>query len=215
MSTMLGFVPGRLWSLWDIMNEFDLWELGDLISKLERAATVLELAGSNGKRAIHEPTLYRFNLELINEVVTYAEAHDFNGCLSTAWTSRSHLSIYPDPDISTLAAEVRHVRGALLNEISGRKFLRVASDRSGYIDQEALFGPIVLRSFPSAKLDIREAGNCLAAECGTAAVFHLMRAAEFSLRALARDRRIEFADKPLNEKEWGQILPKLESVVTE
>ncbi len=40
-----------------------------------------------------------------------------------------------------------------------------------------------------------------------------MRASEFVLRAVARDRKIEFADKPLEEKEWGQILPKLENEV--
>ena len=40
-----------------------------------------------------------------------------------------------------------------------------------------------------------------------------MRAAEFALRALARDRGIKFKDKPLEEKEWGQILQQLESTV--
>ena len=40
-----------------------------------------------------------------------------------------------------------------------------------------------------------------------------MRACESSLRVLARDRDVEFKDKPLDEKEWGQILDALEGKV--
>ena len=48
------------------------------------------------------------------------------------------------------------------------------------------------------------------AECNTAAVFHLMRAAEVSLRAIATDRQVSFANKPLDQQEWGTILGALE-----
>ena len=91
--------------------------------------------------------------------------------------------------------------------------MEVADDRSSLLNSQRLFGDEVFEAFPSAELDIQEAANCLACECSTAAVFHLMRASEFALRALARDRTIEFADKPLDHKEWGQILPKLDAVV--
>jgi hypothetical protein len=40
-----------------------------------------------------------------------------------------------------------------------------------------------------------------------------MRAAEFALRALARDRDVEFKDKPLEDKQWGEILGALEKKV--
>jgi hypothetical protein len=38
-----------------------------------------------------------------------------------------------------------------------------------------------------------------------------MRAAEFALRALARDRNVEFKDKPLEDRQWGEILNALET----
>jgi hypothetical protein len=114
---------------------------------------------------------------------------------------------------AALMVEARNAKDTVLRELKARKFLRVALDRGAFLDKENGFGPDVAFKFEDAKNDIREAGNCLAAECGTAAVFHLMRVAEFGLRALARDRRVEFADKPLEQKEWGQILPNLESKI--
>jgi hypothetical protein len=84
-------------------------------------------------------------------------------------------------------------------------------------------GPEVINAFPSAGPDIIEAGNCLAAECHTAAVFHLMRVVEWGLRALAASlgvRRIRTSKKPGNNKytpisytEWERILDGLQTAV--
>jgi hypothetical protein len=92
-------------------------------------------------------------------------------------------------------------------------FLRVADDRGDFVDKDNLFGDQVVTAFRSAARDIKESGNCLAAECNTAAVFHLMRAAEVALRAIATDRQVSFANKPLSQQEWGTILGALEGVL--
>lgn len=61
-----------------------------------------------------------------------------------------------------------------------------------------------------------EKRNCLAAECPTAAVFHLMRVAEYGLRALAYDRRVELdKKKPLELATWEDIIKKLEEAEDE
>jgi hypothetical protein len=53
--------------------------------------------------------------------------------------------------------------------------------------------------------------RCIALEVNTAAVFHLMRVAEFGLRALARDRRIQIPKgKPLELGSWEDIIKELE-----
>jgi hypothetical protein len=65
-------------------------------------------------------------------------------------------------------------------------FVAVAPDLEAYIDQDALLGDAVTAKFPDAVVEIRNAGNCLAVGCSTAAVFHLMRVVEFGLRALSR-----------------------------
>jgi hypothetical protein len=117
---------------------------------------------------------------------------------------------------NSAASEIMHrLQIDIIEALKNRHFLRIADDRPNLIDQDKLFGDVVSDGFVSARRDITEAGNCLATECNTAAVFHLMRACEFALRALARDRQVSFKDKPLEQKEWGQILPKLDSVVKE
>jgi hypothetical protein len=82
-----------------------------------------------------------------------------------------------------------------------------------------LFGPAVKSAFPNAADDIREAGNCLAVDCNTAAVFHLMRAVELGLRAFAAHlgvRRLKSVTKggivhltPVAYSQWEKILNQL------
>jgi hypothetical protein len=55
-----------------------------------------------------------------------------------------------------------------------------------------LFGEAVSRNFPSASVDIEEAGSCYALGRYTACVFHLMRVTECGLRAVAD--RVAFPD---------------------
>jgi len=95
------------------------------------------------------------------------------------------------------------------SELEKRVFLWVRPNCTTLVDNNQAFGKAVANAFPSAKDDIKEAGNCLAADCGTAAVFHLMRAAEVALRTLGRDRRVTFPKGDISQKQWGEILNKL------
>ena len=130
------------------------------------------------------------------------------------------------PDASVFAIEARHAREFLITELQKRRFLFIAPERAAYLDQDALFGKGVFDAFPSARPDIREGGNCLAADCGTAAVFHLMRAVEWGLRALCVDlgfRRLRTKNRktgkvtymPLGWTDWETILNQLKAKVTE
>lgn len=99
----------------------------------------------------------------------------------------SHSYIFDDQRPFTAAgleAEFRNIKEALLTDIGHDYFLRVEEDRFSFAENPKLLGSKVLVSFPQAGADIREAGNCLAAECNTAAVFHLLRVAEWGMRGL-------------------------------
>jgi len=74
---------------------------------------------------------------------------------------------------------------------------------------KAPFGQSVFDAFPSATVDIEQAGICLALERSTAAVFHLMRVMEVGLEAVARALGIPFA--PSWEAYLRQIKPKLDT----
>jgi len=140
-------------------------------------------------------------------------AQDIRSIQDRMLEARQNRKIDLEP--SVYANEARHAKTAIQKGLKKREYLYVAEDRSQYLDKDYLFGESVSDKFPSAAADIKEAGNCLAAECATACVFHLMRAAEIALRALASDRQIAFANKPLDQQEWGVILDALEKVVTQ
>jgi len=76
-----------------------------------------------------------------------------------------------------------------------------------------LFGEKVLLAFPSAKNEIQAAGDCLAVDLNTAAVFHLMRAAEFGMRALAVHLKVKLKGKPIEHGGWNEIIEQIEKKV--
>jgi hypothetical protein len=75
---------------------------------------------------------------------------------------------------------------------------------------ESEWGPTI-KSFPSGKAEITAAIDCYALDHPTASVFHLMRAAELGLRALARERGVKFPDKPIEWAEWQQLIDQISS----
>jgi hypothetical protein len=86
-----------------------------------------------------------------------------------------------------LSTQIQRILDTLIAELRKRKFIFVAADRTFLVDNKELFGVKVNSRFNLAAKDIEEAGNCLAAECNTAAVFHLMCAFEWALRAFAAE----------------------------
>jgi hypothetical protein len=226
----------RLVSLWDIVNVFDCVGLQIVLKRMQLARGLLDPDDKKSAAALEEwvrensrqrgeavPGELIENLaemreiegdlrkpaeESIEKLREFCEAVGFANALPVIRFAGYHLR--EDPTAGELRSELRHLEETVFLELAKRKFLHIEADRAWLLEQDDLFGPAVTASFPSASRDIREAGNCLAAECTTAAVFHLMRAAEFALRSLAKDRDVSFKDRPLDEKEWGQILMALE-----
>jgi hypothetical protein len=91
----------------------------------------------------------------------------------------------------------------------------VLLERKGVEKPEPVFGEKAELAFPSAYMDIIEAGRCLALARNNAAIYHLMQVAEMGLRALARDRRVVVERGktktvvPLTFAQWGDIIAAL------
>jgi hypothetical protein len=77
-----------------------------------------------------------------------------------------------------------------------------------YFEPTGAYKESVITNFPEVKVDVEEAGKCLALERFTACVYHAMRIAEHGLRSLAGDLGIDLgkADKST----WGQIIQECE-----
>jgi hypothetical protein len=116
-----------------------------------------------------------------------------------------------------LARDHMRIREGIFRELMKHKFLYLPAPGDTYFDQERLFGDAVHEKFPSARYEIREAGNAIAFEMHTAAVFHFMRAAEIGLRSLAKDRRISHLPKkrnaPVAMGTWEDILRELDEQI--
>lgn len=202
--------PNRLVSLWDIVNRFKPANFCIRVGNFE----VFEARFAHYQPSTVEAWA-QLMIEFAGEIIHAAnDCHDIG--MESAWAEidrvNSSLEGNTNPQVCVVAA--RHIRHCLIDELEKRKFLYVRPDHSNFVDSDALFGDPVKQAFPSAARDLKEAGNCLAADGGTGSVFHLMRAAEFALRALARDRDLAFKDKPLEDKQWGEILSALEGKLT-
>lgn len=91
-------------------------------------------------------------------------------------------------------APLKELNQRLLDEVSiSRVFALRNVTAHLYRAPDCLFGEAVERAYPSALEDVRDAGNCLALEQGTACVFHLMRVMEVGLRALGKRLGIPYA----------------------
>jgi len=104
-------------------------------------------------------------------------------------------------DIVNLNNELHHI---LVDEMKYRKFLCIEPDKSLFLNEKNLFGSEVSNAFPSAIVDIEEAGKCLAFERWTAAVFHLMRVMEVGLRVLGNTLKLHES----TNRNWETILKK-------
>jgi hypothetical protein len=114
-------------------------------------------------------------------------------------------------DVSNIATELRIIQESMWVEAGKYCFLMVPPEMKWHVDRADLFGPDVAAAFPSAQADLTQAGNCLAADCNTGAVFHLMRAAEIALRALARDRGVSYPSSSVDEQQCGTLITSLDS----
>ena len=113
-------------------------------------------------------------------------------------------------DLETLLEDIVN---AMPKEFHTKKFCYIPESKAQFFENDELFGEQVNKAFPSAKADIKDAGNCLAVDLNTAAIFHLMRVAEFGLRALARHLKVAMRKMPVEYAEWGKVIAQIEEQI--
>jgi len=207
------------------MNCFEAIELcGDILSLEQQQEELRHIVQRHQDNASVDDSV----MSSIHEIVAAAEKICRDLKFENAQEKIRLTNIYLSEKWRTLNAaaletELRNVEEAILTEVRNNTYLYVQKGRAGYVDNPALFGQDVASAFPSAKSDIKEAGNCLAAECNTAAVFHLMRAVEWGLRALCAHlglRKVKSVTKsgkkkytPISYVDWEHMLNQLNPLV--
>jgi hypothetical protein len=206
---------GKLYSLWDIMNLFDCATVANILHSLTQAQTGFVIQKLSGSGSSKPEGLALTKAEAaLGHAETFFGLYKIGKCATYVKLAK-HQWQRSDVDVSAACEILHRLQVDIITELRTITFLRVANDVEKYVytETDSILGEEVDKKFYSAIRDISEAAHCLVAECPTAAVFHLMRACEFGLRALAKDRNVEFKDKPLDQKQWGEILPHLDSTV--
>lgn len=108
----------------------------------------------------------------------------------------------PEYTIGQCALSIRELQRRIDDEMSSILLMLIPQNRIEYYEGSNLFGQEVSDKFPSAVIDIEEAGKCFATGRYTACVFHLMRVMEIGVKFLGTKMQIPLA----SEKEWGKIL---------
>ncbi|HZM05087.1 MAG TPA: hypothetical protein VFC44_18975 [Candidatus Saccharimonadales bacterium] len=99
-----------------------------------------------------------------------------------------------------------NVEDAIRQDFHRRAYVQIREKNRGLYEIPInVFGADLYQKFETARMDIKEAGNCLALELNTAAVFHLMRIIEYGLRAIASALRVK-TEKPIESCDWGQLI---------
>lgn len=222
MTKPVGAGPSRLWSLWDLMNTFRAHELVATTKSVLYWADLADYMRSQqrGSQPFNEDS-YKLMLESVVKTQQLCGQAGFISAFQRIGLIHQRLDLDRSRnDSSYLAAELVNVWDAILEALVNHRFLRVSAARAVCVDNYNLFGPTVVATFPAAKADIIEAGNCLAAECNTAAVFHAMRVVEWGLRAFCvhlgfhRLRVVKKSGKikfiPVDYLEWEKILDGLQ-----
>jgi hypothetical protein len=107
-------------------------------------------------------------------------------------------------------AEAKIIRELVDNDLWKRRFAYIPVAKADIQDNMGHSWELVWKQFPSVKEDAEEAVNCYGLGCNTACVFHLMRVAEYGLRALARERKIKLPKgRPLEWADWQDLIAAL------
>jgi hypothetical protein len=104
-------------------------------------------------------------------------------------------------------SEVRTLRETFDSGINFKYFYRYPQNKAIVLLKFEGDWKLINDRFPTAKPDAQCAVDCWALGHDTASVFHLMRVAEYGLRALARERRVKLPRRQVLEwADWHGII---------
>jgi hypothetical protein len=155
----------------------------------------------------HCQTMSR-GLQAANEVI-----QKFNLPLSKNKIDRinDNLGYYPHgKNVSEIYAILQDLQADFVKELMAIKLAFIPASKEQYFEEEFLFGQQVYEEVHKSCADLKDAGNCIAADLHTAAVFHLMRIVEIGLRELANDLGVKVKKTPLDYAGWESVVKAID-----
>lgn len=213
-------------SLLDIMREFiadNMCQWQDMIERLleqtDKPAGAL-LSKKESKRIKHNFDIYFGNdceCEKLGWEEMESRRQHVQFLLSLMLDKKFHAK--KPQTFEEINRAIFELKLAFFHALATHKFVMIETSKCDFLEHKNLFGKQVAKTFPSARDEIKAAGNCLAMDLNTAAVFHLMRAAEIGMRALAVNLGVKLTykgkPKPIEHGVWDQIITQIENKIRE
>jgi hypothetical protein len=192
-------VPGRLWSLWDMLQSyFPIYKIALDIERLRRNAELYKDA--NRKPDIVDAE--RFQV-LIKEIHRECLGLDLT---STHEMANRLMGKPPPGSYAVMFGDLDHLDGSLTTDLKKEAVFRIPPERKEYFEHSDLFGPKVSSAFPSCARDIHKAGSCYALGQEDGCVHHLMLVLERGLNALAVKIGVSY-----QRTNWQNIIDQIAS----
>jgi hypothetical protein len=209
----------RLWSLWDMVKHplNDLYrQLNALWTKTRDAAVACGDNSAEGQLPI-SPAERKELGELAEKARSLCEKFELDGAAYEAdelhkFATAKPPAICPRRDTHD---KLDRLLGQIQFGLDGKFFVYLTAERVKQwksFESAGLVQNVKTAFGDDAAHDLEAAIDCYLSENDTACVFHLMRAVEHGLRALAWDRCVIFdKESPIELQDWGKIVDKLES----
>lgn len=210
-------LPGKIRIFADIMRHYNVWQLAHAIAFLESAQHDAEFKKDFTQGDARVPDQGMNNLFV--PMLRYCESECRQLELTAALARFQHFNneIREGITWAELRNQIKVLHEAIHADLCFRRFAYVPTSKAAIHDGFALAWESIWKKIPDAKEDSQRAVDCYALEQDTACVFHLMRVAEFGLRALAKKLRVKLTSKgqfcPLEFAEWEKVIITLKNQI--
>ncbi len=209
--------PNRLVSLWDIVQNYKVWELGRCISGLEVFRGVCDQAQERGDA---DKRLSEKLCDVVKEVLgvtrIQCEAIELRGAVSRL-DGPSRTALLSGITFRDLRSEIDALLHAITSELKLRYFAFVPTRKAELLDHCVREWASIWKKFPKSEIDARAAIECYALEHDTACIFHLMRCSEHGLRALATKLKVKLTHKgknhPVEFADWDKVITEVNNSI--
>jgi hypothetical protein len=184
------------------MHHYNVWQLAIALRTLRE----MEVSGKVfGDTLVAQEMSSKAHVPLLEYVRQQCESLELQSALHRC--DKFVNKIRENAPWSEIGNQATVLREAIEGELCYRRFAFVPVSKAAIHDNAARDWADIWTKFPSSKEDAQRAVDCYALEQDTACVFHLMRVAEYGLRALARERKVRLPkNRPLEWAEWNDLI---------
>lgn len=209
MKKVIPFPHRKLISLWDMISFPASRFICNLFQIDEEAGLS---ANQLGKGEISIGREQKTRLEkLLSELEKDCQTFQLTSSLSHVSQTRFKLGRSKNYSHQVLFDNLRNILSSIHSETENLKFVYIEAKKERFFEHEKLFDDAVYNAFISAREDVKNAGNCMAANLNTGAIFHMMRVMEFGLRLLHKKLvRV----KP-HDPNWSTLLREIDKKIDE